>query len=176
MTPYAAFLRAVNVGGSGRLPMADLRAMASDIGARRVETHIASGNLAFCHSGGPELIRAALEQALEHHAGRPVGVILRDLPQLDALLAANPFDSAPPNRVIALLTDMALPDRPEDEALNRIDEEIRAAPGALFIHYPSGQGGSRLALPAMKSGTARNLNTLRKMREMLAERAGGEKG
>ena len=37
-------LRAVNVGGA-KLPMADLRAIAGDLGATAVETYIASGNL-----------------------------------------------------------------------------------------------------------------------------------
>ena len=41
----------------------------------------------------------------------------------------------------------------------------------LFIHFPNGQGQSRLKLPLMKSGTARNLNTVRKLAAMAGELA-----
>ena len=42
MTKYIALLRAVNVGGTGKLPMVDLRAMCRDAGFARVETYIAN--------------------------------------------------------------------------------------------------------------------------------------
>lgn len=45
MTTYIALLRAVNVGGTGKLPMAKLKAMCLDAGFENVETYIASGNV-----------------------------------------------------------------------------------------------------------------------------------
>jgi hypothetical protein len=47
METYIALLRAVNVGGTGKLPMAELRAMCEDAGFRDVRTYIASGNVVF---------------------------------------------------------------------------------------------------------------------------------
>jgi uncharacterized protein (DUF1697 family) len=47
MTRYVALLRAVNVGGTGKLPMADLKALCLDVGLTRVEIYIASGNVVF---------------------------------------------------------------------------------------------------------------------------------
>jgi uncharacterized protein (DUF1697 family) len=47
MPGYIALLRAVNVGGTGKLPMADLKAMCGDAGFARVQTYIASGNAVF---------------------------------------------------------------------------------------------------------------------------------
>ena len=41
---YVALLRAVNVGGTGKLPMADLRKLAGQLGFGDVRTYIASGN------------------------------------------------------------------------------------------------------------------------------------
>ena len=43
MTTHIALLRAVNVGGTGKLPMADLRAMAVTLGFDHPRTYIASG-------------------------------------------------------------------------------------------------------------------------------------
>ena len=45
MNTYIVLLRAVNVGGTGKLPMAELRAMCAAIGFADVRTYIASGNL-----------------------------------------------------------------------------------------------------------------------------------
>jgi uncharacterized protein (DUF1697 family) len=53
MTKYIALLRAVNVGGTGTLPMVDLRAMCRDAGFARVETYIASGNVVFESKAAP---------------------------------------------------------------------------------------------------------------------------
>ena len=47
MTIYIALLRAVNVGGTGKLPMADLQAICCDLGFTDVRTYIASGNVVF---------------------------------------------------------------------------------------------------------------------------------
>src|SRR6476469_5009976 len=47
MTRYIALLRAINVGGTGKLPMSDLRAICEDAGFARVEAYIASGNVLF---------------------------------------------------------------------------------------------------------------------------------
>lgn len=171
MPAYAAFLRAVNVGGTGKRAMADLRALTEGIGARNVQTYIASGNVAFSHDAAPADVQSALEKALHDHAGKPVGVLLRTLAQLDALTAGTPFPDAPGDKVICLLTDAPIPAAPAADATHRTAEDIRPGPGALYIHYPDGQGRSRLRLPAMTEGTARNLNTIRKMRSLLAERS-----
>jgi uncharacterized protein DUF1697 len=45
MTRYVALLRAVNVGGTGKLPMSELWAMCCEAGFAGVETYIASGNV-----------------------------------------------------------------------------------------------------------------------------------
>jgi uncharacterized protein (DUF1697 family) len=50
-------------------------------------------------------------------------------------------------------------------------ERLVASGREIFIHYPEGQGKSKLKLPFQKTGTGRNLNTVRKLCEMLAELA-----
>jgi uncharacterized protein (DUF1697 family) len=39
MPRYVALLRAVNVGGTGKLPMADLRVICRDAGVNRLENN-----------------------------------------------------------------------------------------------------------------------------------------
>jgi uncharacterized protein (DUF1697 family) len=47
MAAFIALLRAVNVGGTGKLPMSELKAMCEEIGFTSVRTYIASGNVVF---------------------------------------------------------------------------------------------------------------------------------
>ena len=47
MAAYVALLRAVNVGGTGKLPMSDLKALCEKAGFGKVRTYIASGNVVF---------------------------------------------------------------------------------------------------------------------------------
>ena len=55
-----------------------------------------------------------------------------------------------------------------EDTLDDIGEEAKVAGREIYVHYPIGSGKSKLKLPALKSGTSRNLNTVRKLAEMAA--------
>ena len=55
VTVFVALLRAVNVGGTGKLPMTELKAMCEAAGFAGVQTYIASGN-AVVESSAPEAV------------------------------------------------------------------------------------------------------------------------
>ena len=63
MSVHVALLRAVNVGGTGKLPMTELKAMCVDAGFADVETYIASGNVVFSSRLGAAKVKAALAKA-----------------------------------------------------------------------------------------------------------------
>ena len=96
MPSYVALLRAVNVGGTGKLPMSELKTMCIAQGFERVQTYIASGNVVFSASQGEAEIKGALEKRLAAYAGKPVGVIVRTAKQLEMVLQSNPFPDALP--------------------------------------------------------------------------------
>src|SRR5207244_5539869 len=77
MAAFIALLRAVNVGGTGKLPMSELKAMCEELGFGSVRTYIASGNVVFTSRKSEAAIKAALEKRLEAYAGKPVGVLVR---------------------------------------------------------------------------------------------------
>src|SRR6202011_2452625 len=97
MTKYVALLRAVNVGGTGKLPMTELKAMCVDEGFGEVQTYIASGNVVFSSKLGAAKVKAAREKRLPAYAGKPVGVVIRSADEIAAVLKANPFPKAPPS-------------------------------------------------------------------------------
>jgi uncharacterized protein (DUF1697 family) len=169
MTVYVGLLRAVNVGGTGKLPMTALRTMCEAAGFTDVRTYIASGNVVFAAEASEKVVKAALEHALEDYAGRPVGVVVRSAPELAAVLAGNPFKHAPPDRTIAIFLDEPPPSDGPESATGRHNEEIALGRREVYVHYPSGQGRSKLKLAAAQNGTARNMNTVAKLAAMAAD-------
>jgi uncharacterized protein (DUF1697 family) len=165
LTSYVALLRAVNVGGTGKLPMADLRAMADRAGFSNVRTYIASGNLLFESDADEAAVKAALEGALGAYAGKPVGVLVRTGQEMAAVVAANPFPNAPANRTVAIFLNVPPPSDVLAGVSGRRSEEIAAGVREIYVHYPDGQGESKLKIPAARAGTARNLNTVAKLAE-----------
>ena len=142
--------------------------MAERCGFADPRTYIASGNLVFGTSRPADAARRALESELENWAGKPVPVFLRTPAELDAVLAANPFPQAAGNRCLVTFLDAPPPEDWQSEVRHRKDEEIAAIGREIFVHYPQGMGQSKLVVPAAKVGTARNLNTIRKLVEMAA--------
>ena len=64
MTVFVAFLRAVNVGGTGMLPMKDLAALCTSLGLQDVRTYIQSGNVVFASRLSERKVQAQLEEKL----------------------------------------------------------------------------------------------------------------
>jgi uncharacterized protein (DUF1697 family) len=167
VTAYAGLLRAVNVGGTGKLPMSELRQLCEECGLSSVATYIQSGNVVFASKRAEASVQKLLEQALAKHMGKPYGVLVRTAAELRALLEQNPFAAAPSNRVIVLFLDQAPPADSLKGVVAPTGEQLALLGRELFIHYPQGQGTSKLKLPFQKTGTGRNLNTVRKLLDML---------
>jgi len=169
MTRYIALLRAVNVGGTGALPMAELKAMCMEAGFTKVETYIASGNVVFESKLAAAKVKADLEKRLLAYAGKPVGVVVRTAAEMAAVLKANPFKKTEPKYTYAIFLDYPPPKDALDHARGQADEEMRIGDREIFVHYGSGMGRSKLKIPAAKEGTGRNMNTVAKLVEMAAK-------
>ncbi len=170
MTAFVALLRAVNVGGR-KLIMTDLKAVADGLGFDGSRTFIASGNLLFTSAKSESEVKAMLETALTRHMGKPVGVMVRTAAEMAAAGKANPFASEPGNRVVAIFLDDAPPKDAAKMAKNVADERMALGRREIYVHYPSGQGPSKLRIPAAATGTARNMNTVVKLAELAEEMA-----
>jgi uncharacterized protein (DUF1697 family) len=170
---WAALLRAVNVGGTGKLAMSRLREICEELGFADPVTYIQSGNVVFRTGGGEAAVQRGLERALAGELGKPVGVHLRTAGELAAVLERNPFRDAPPSKVLVLFLDAAPAKGSLDDLVIPGREEVRLAGREVFVHFPDGMGRSKLKLPFAKTATGRNLNTVAKLLE-LARRAAGE--
>jgi uncharacterized protein (DUF1697 family) len=169
MPTYIALLRAVNVGGTGKLPMPELRAMCEALGFSNVRTYIASGNVVFDSRLAAASVKKQLEQRLEDYAGKPVGVLLRNAKEIAAVLADNPFADAPPERTVALFLDAAPPADALDTLSGQGSEQLALGKREIYVFYPDGIGRSKLKIAAGKNGTARNMNTVATLAEWATE-------
>jgi uncharacterized protein (DUF1697 family) len=169
MTSFIALLRAVNVGGTGKLPMSDLKAMCEALGFSGVRTYIASGNVVFTSRKSEAAVKKAIEAELEAYAGKPVGVLVRSAAEMKAVLSDNPFPKAPANRVVAVFLDRAPPADTLASVKGQKDEKIGLGRREIYIHYGEGMAKSKLVVSAAKTGTARNMNTVATLAKMAAE-------
>ncbi len=166
MTTYISLLRAVNVGGTGKLPMAELKKICDAIGFAEARTYIASGNVVFNSSLSAAKVKAVLEKELTAYAAAPMQVLVRTAAELEAVLKANPFPDAAPNRLIVTFLDDA-PDASDlEDVKGKKDEELALGKREIYVHYGQGMGQSKLTLRASARGTGRNLNTIAKLVEM----------
>ncbi len=167
MKTYVALLRAVNVGGTGKLPMAELREMCEEAGFEAVQTYIASGNVVFESGESVEKCRTVLEASLEDRAGKPVDVFIRTGREMSALVEANPFAGEPGNRVMVHFLAGEPPADLAAGARGRENEAIEPGPDVVYVHYPDGMGRSKFSLDLGPS-TARNMNTVGRLAEIAA--------
>ena len=169
MQSYVVLLRAVNVTGTGAIAMTDLKALCEAAGGTQVRTYIASGNVVLASAVACAALQAEIMRRLETLMGKPIGVIMLTRDQLAQALAGSPYGEMDPARTVICFLDAA----PAADALEHLrhheDELVCLGEREIHIHYPKGQGQSRLQIPAAKAGTARNLNTVRKLLQMATE-------
>lgn len=168
MKTYVALLRGVNLG-KRQLRMDDLKRIASGLGLRSPRTYIASGNLLFQSDKSEDALKSMLESAIADHMSANVAVMIRDAGDLAGTVKGNPFADEPSNRVVAIFLDHEPAKRALEEARNVEDERMALGSRQIYVHYPSGQGRSKLVIPEAVKGTARNMNTIAKLAELARE-------
>jgi uncharacterized protein (DUF1697 family) len=176
VTRYVVLLRAVNVGGTAKVPMPRLRELLAEAGLDEVATYVQSGNVVASPgsvSGGAEGVGAAVHNAIRDGLGLDVPVVVRTGAQLAKVLGANPFPDADPTRVGVLFASGPLSKAEIDRLAGRAtaSEDVKRAAGHVYIHCPDGFGRSKLASAAGAPRpdlvvTMRNLRTVAKLAEM----------
>lgn len=170
MTRWLGLLRGINVSGTRKVPMADLRQLCTDIGFADPATYIASGNVMFDADGDVEAVTRALEAEMPRRFGFSCDIIVRSAAEWHRHITSNPF--AGDADIVPKMLHIALPRRPlKAGAAAAITERLlpterlREAGGALWIDYGTTGVANTKLTPAFidKSAgstvTARNLNT-----------------
>jgi uncharacterized protein (DUF1697 family) len=168
LTAYVALIRAVNVSGTGKLPNDDLKAMGEACGFEQCRTFINSGNLLFASALGEAEVRKRLEERIAAHFGKPVPVFVRSAKEMAEAVASDPFSDDKPSRRYAHFIDERPVQAMLDAARDVAGERMALGPRLIYVSYGEGIGKTRLKLPAVKLGTARNMNSVGKIADLLA--------
>lgn len=172
---WIVLLRGINVGGTGKLPMASLRTLLAALGHKNVQTYIQSGNCVIQDSvsDAGDLERQIESAIEEQHGFRPVVMVI-SLAELRAAFEATPFD-VPANEantvhLFFLSQSATCPELSELERIKKPDEAFHLSEKVFYLHAPGGIGRSKLAMRAEHlvgvPTTARNLKTVQALLEM----------
>ncbi|MCA4724594.1 DUF1697 domain-containing protein [Mycolicibacterium fortuitum] len=169
MSRYIAFLRGVNVGGVN-LKMAEVAKAMEAAGFTEVRTILASGNVLLDSTSKAAKVRSTAEKALRDAFGYEAWVLVYDLPTLQKISQAYPFEREVPDHhsYVTFVSD--------DELLDELaalppgpDEKVQRGDGVLYWQVPRAATldsaiGKTMGKKRYKSSTTtRNLRTLDKV-------------
>jgi uncharacterized protein (DUF1697 family) len=168
MAAYVALLRAINLGSTNKVAMADLRACTEELGFDDVRTHALSGNVVFT---GPkrsaDAIAKQLHTAYSDRFGFSIPVMVRTAAQLANIVADNPLAAVADNasrQLVYFLANPVAAGRLADLDPAELAPEAWALRGReLHAWIPDGQQRSRLAalLTTKRLGTEATARTWR---------------
>ena len=111
----------------------------------------------------------ALEPLLARYFAKPTAVFVRTAAEMAQAVRDDPFTDDEPSRRYAHFIDEQPAQAMLDEARGVAGERLALGPRLLYVSYGAGIGRTRLKLPAVKQGTARNMNSVARIAELLAE-------
>ncbi len=113
MERYLAFLRGINVSGQKLIKMVDLKNHLEDMGLKKVQTYIQSGNVCFEYKDQhTDELSERIEQGLQERLGYHVPVIVRTWAEINDLIARDPFQSIEKTGDLKLY--VCFPDQPSE--------------------------------------------------------------
>lgn len=173
MAQYVALLRGINVGGNAKVEMAKLRTVFESLGYEAVRTYINSGNVLF-ESSKDDFAR--IEPALVKAFGFPIRAIVRDAKNIHHLCQEiSPQwtnDKEQRTDVVFLWNQY---DNKKSLDLIQTNPDVDTLvylPGAIVWHfdreYYAKSGMHKfIGTEVYKHMTARNINTLRKLDQLM---------
>lgn len=182
MTVMIGLLRGVNVGGgSTKLLMADLKAVAASCGLTDATTYVQSGNIVF-HTTLKKTsnVEATLESALARDSSVAPAVMVRSAAELDAVIAANPFAGRtddPTQLHVGFGKEAAT--LPALDFTTFLPEAVAVEGRESYLYLPNGMGRSKLATELAKPKykaitTMRNWRTVLALRDLATSLAVGQ--
>jgi uncharacterized protein (DUF1697 family) len=178
-TRYVALLRGVNVGGTRKLPMAELRTLCAAEGFADVATYIQSGNLVLTSDESAKAVATRLQTAITARFELIVPVVVRTAGAWRRYAAGSPFPDAEAARPKLLLLCLPIAPLAADAVATLAAraaprERVAAAAGddAFWIDFGESIGNSKITPGTIDRAagspvTTRNWNTVLAIDAML---------
>lgn len=176
MTQWIALFRGINVGGNNALTMNDLCDQMTKLGFTNVRTYIASGNLLFeTKEKNTDKLSQMIANSIQEHQGFSPEVLLITKERLARIIKQCPFDPGTEEArflYVFFWSEIgAVKYMAPFESVARENEEFLLTDDAFYFFSRAGMGNSKLARNIEKIGkisaTARNWNTIEKLKEMI---------
>lgn len=176
MMTYVALLRGINVGGNSKVEMPKLKQAFERLGLKEVSTYINSGNVIFKTDKNPHQLVPVIEQKIERDFGLQVPVVIRSLPQIQAINKALPkswlTNKEVRTDVMFLWEDVASPDVLDQLTIRSEIDKVKYIDGTVIWHVTRQNQTKSGLLKIMgtslyKRMSIRNSNTLRKLCELM---------
>ena len=178
MQKFIALLRGINVGKAKRVPMADLRALLTELGYTDVATLLNSGNAVFRATKGTQAKHAAnIATAISEKLNVEVPVIVKSAKQLSAIVGENQLAEQATNHshllVVFAQDNATLSGLGAIESLVVLPEQFLVGKNAAYLHCATGilgsKAGNALLGKAGRSVTTRNWATILKLKALVGE-------
>lgn len=169
METYVVLFRGVNVGGKNILPMKELISALEENGYQNVKTYIQSGNVVL---KGKQLSSCDIAKIVSDKYGFNPEVLILKKSEFLSSIRHNPFH--PKEGKYAHFYFCSKNPKVNSEKLGKYlseTEEYKLIDRVFYLHAPNGIGRSRLVanieLCLGVPVTGRNLNTIKKLEEMV---------
>jgi uncharacterized protein (DUF1697 family) len=168
---YCAFLRGVNVNGTG-MKMAEVCTVFENVGMKEVSAILASGNILFSSEKTPTELKKILEKTMSEHFNYEAFIFIKNKTEIEILFHGSPFESHPQFHIYSFVGIAGIEKilMQEFEKSDKIkDEEAEISQNNFYWKVPKGNTldvtfGKILGRKSLKdSFTSRNINTIEKI-------------
>lgn len=172
MTTYVVLLRAINVGGHNKIPMADLRSLLDDLGFTDVATYIQSGNVVCGSRKKTSSVAKAIKVGIADRFGHDIEVMARTSDELAKIVTDWPYGDADPKASgVVFLSDSY---DGELDAATFAPDGCLVAGTDVYVTCPTRFADTKLTAAWIEkqtglAGTRRNWATVLKLHAMLGE-------
>jgi uncharacterized protein (DUF1697 family) len=176
MKTFVALLRGINVGGNAKVEMPRLKALFAAQGCQNVSTYINTGNVIFQDQRSWQQLVPLLEAELKKEFGFELRIVLRERHNIEEIVKAVPAawtnDKQQKTDVLFMWPEIDKPDIKDKIVVNQKIERILFVPGAFVWNIgrenvTKGNGVKLVKTDLYKYLTVRNINTVRKIAELM---------
>ena len=173
---YVAFLRGINVGGNNSPNMKELKVCFEEQDLRDVATYINSGNIIFSSDESEKNLIKMIEKCIKDRFSLNIPVLVRNENEIAKTVAEIPShwsnDQAMRTDVLFLWDEVDYPEVLDEIKTNSEVDNLIYTKGAVIwnfdrLNYRKSKMNKFIGTRVYKLMTARNVNTVRKIQEMM---------
>jgi len=180
MRTYIALLRGVNVSGTKKIKMADLKVMLEEFGFANVQTYIQSGNIIFkSESNKDKELAEKIKNGIHDVFGFDVPVLVKTKTEIIQILEESPYKKAEDIAAKKIYYTL-LKSTPKQENITQLDQKkypnelFKITKNCVYLNCLKGAGNAKLNNNSIErklkvQATTRNHRTMLKLIEISEE-------